>query len=280
MPRLSQSVFESLYYPELDSTNEEARRRLLSSDQELKIPLIIRAGSQSAGRGSRGRNWFSPPGMGLYFSIVHPKPGVLSLKAPDGNKQGAAQPLNPDWALCTRAAGLACAQILREETGLQIQLKPINDLYVQSRKLGGILCESIFGQEPATTSVTLSQTPSCRGLITGIGINLRQSEAVEAFCRTEERPVQIGQSNLASYPLQDEAELPSMVIGANQPISLQDCLPAAVFSQWLDQRELLMQEKLVRTFAERVDTLYQRLFWEEGYSQILLAETSAIQYFP
>jgi biotin-(acetyl-CoA carboxylase) ligase len=297
-----QDEFETLYYDELDSTNEEARRCLLSGG--LKTPLIIRAGSQSAGRGSQGRRWASPPGVGLYFSIVHPQPGVLSLLPPNAIFQSpsfspslpAGEPtiLNPDWALCTRAAGLACAQVLREETGLQIQLKPINDLYLEGRKLGGILCESIFGEDQDRTLRTslsaIDRLPTCRGLITGIGVNLRQSDAVEIFCRTEQRPM--GEraaspvSEVTLWPKDDNGDkveemytgFSSSIKGSNQPISLQECLPIALFTQWLDKRDGLIQDQLVLAFAERVNALYQRLFWEVGYGKILLVETAAIEF--
>ena len=253
--------FETVYFPEIDSTNEEARRRLLSN--VLTAPTVISAGRQTQGRGSRGRIWASPLGKGLYFSIVHPAPGVLSLKHPALSKQNPI--FDADWSFFTRTAGLACALVLQQEIGLDIQLKPINDLYLQGRKLGGILCESIFGE--AQTSSCLPQDVfqmhassslyACKGIITGIGINLRQSAEVEDFChRGEEESRQ----------------------AINSPISLEESLPPAIFTQWLNRGEELILTHLIQLITTEVDSLYHRLLWEVGFVDILLEKTEAIQF--
>jgi|GEM_PF-1928262 len=273
--------FESIYFSELDSTNEEARRRLLSA--AITVPTVISAGMQTRGRGSRGRVWASPLGKGLYFSIVHPAPGVLSLKHPALSKQNPI--FDADWSFFTRTAGLACALVLQQEIGLDIQLKPVNDLYLQGRKLGGILCESIFGEAGASLLSHLSHQGNlpqyvfplnagsslyaCKGIITGIGINLRQSVEVEDFCQAEERlPVLENTSTGFIDPVQ----------GVNQPISLEEALPPAIFAQWLNRGEELILNHLVQTITAEVDSLYQRLLWEAGFVDILLEKTAAIQF--
>ena len=253
------SAFESVYFPELDSTNEEARRRLMAAT--LNAATVISAGRQSQGRGSRGRTWASPLGKGLYFSIVHPAPGILSLKHPSSDKPTPI--FDADWSFFTRTAGLACALVLRQEMGLDIQLKPVNDLYLQGRKLGGILCESIFGE--AQTARRLPQDVfqmnagsslyACKGIITGIGINLRQSAEVEDFCRTGE------EENRQAV---------------NSPISLEEALPSAIFAQWLSRGEDLILSHLIQCIAIEVDSLYQRLLWEEGFENYLLDKVAAI----
>lgn len=174
--------FNHLEYSELDSTNEEARR-LLQVDSLNQI-TIIRASSQTAGRGTQGRPWISPPGAGLYFSIVHPFSALAEMPA-------HMVPLTPVFTL---AAGVACAETIQELTGLRIQLKPVNDLYVENRKLGGILVESLISQN------------HCKALITGIGINVFEHIAVADACEQEAR--------------------------GNQPISLQSCISPQIFNQW------------------------------------------------
>lgn len=87
---------------------------------------VVTAHAQQAGRGRRGRSWFSPPGESLYVSLVL-RPG----------------PVRPPARL--GSLGLAAGVGLRE--GLPplrhpVQLKWPNDLLVEGRKLGGILCES------------------------------------------------------------------------------------------------------------------------------------------
>jgi biotin-(acetyl-CoA carboxylase) ligase len=253
--------FETVYFPEIDSTNEEARHRLLAN--ALTAPTVISAGRQTQGRGSRGRVWSSPPGKGIYFSIVHPSPGVLSLKHPAFSKQSPI--FDADWSFFTRTAGLACALVLQKEIGLDIQLKPINDLYLQGRKLGGILCESIFGEAQLTSTLPQDVFPmnagsslyACKGIITGIGINLRQSAEVEDFCRTGEE-----ESRQA----------------INSPISLEEALPPAIFTQWLNRGEELILNHLIQLITTEVDSLYHRLLWEADFVDTLLEKTAAIQF--
>lgn len=211
--------FEVRHYGELDSTNEEAKR-LLASD-EIRQTVIIRADCQTAGKGTQGRQWISPAGAGLYFSIVHP----FEPLSQTSESNMAAVPLTP---LFTLAAGVACAETLVSLTGLTIQLKPINDLYVEDRKLGGILTESLISEN------------RCRALITGIGINIRQNEAIQAGCEQDNR--------------------------GNHPTSLQHCIAPYLFSQWhLDA----LLEELSQTIALAVHAQYQQLM--QGEAEALLA---------
>ncbi|MGH9312738.1 MAG: biotin--[acetyl-CoA-carboxylase] ligase, partial [Vicinamibacterales bacterium] len=102
------------------STNDEAAR--LAAHGAESGTLVI-ADAQTAGRGRLGRSWFSPPGAGLYASIV--------MRLP------CAPPL------LTLAGGVALAEGLRCATGLAVELKWPNDLMAPGgrRKLGGILTE-------------------------------------------------------------------------------------------------------------------------------------------
>jgi biotin-[acetyl-CoA-carboxylase] ligase BirA-like protein len=184
--------FELRHYPELDSTNEEAKRLLAQGG--IRRPLILRTDRQTAGKGTQGRQWFSPPGAGLYFSLIH-----SFERANDWLDSSLQIPLTP---LFTLAAGVACAETLATLTGLTLQLKPINDLYVEGRKLGGILTESLISEN------------RCKALITGIGINIREHESVQTGCAQENR--------------------------GQQPISLQACIPPQIFNQW--HADALMEE--------------------------------------
>ena len=113
--------------------------------------LAVLARQQTAGRGSRGRYWTSPPGS-LALSV---------LLRPDGPAAGAGQ-----WALL---AGLAMheglAGFLPDATVLA--LKWPNDLLLNGRKLGGILVES-------------AATPDGRiaWLVLGLGANLAEAPSI------------------------------------------------------------------------------------------------------
>ena len=130
----------------VDSTNEEAKRLIRRG--ELRESAYIVAREQTAGRGSRGRSWASPRDAGIYLSVVE-------LPRGDG--------IAPT-AVFTLATGVACVEILHETAGAAVQLKPINDLYVEGRKLGGILTE------------TLLQNGKVEALITGVGINVHRAD--------------------------------------------------------------------------------------------------------
>jgi BirA family transcriptional regulator, biotin operon repressor / biotin---[acetyl-CoA-carboxylase] ligase len=109
-----------LWYAEVSSTNDVAAN--LADRGEPEGSVVI-ADAQSAGRGRHGRIWASPPGAGLYMSI---------LMRPAAHAVG----------LLTIAAGVALADGIQAATGLQPQLKWPNDVYIGGRKLAGILAEA------------------------------------------------------------------------------------------------------------------------------------------
>jgi BirA family biotin operon repressor/biotin-[acetyl-CoA-carboxylase] ligase len=127
-----------LWYAEVGSTNDVAAR--LADRGEPEGTLVV-ADAQTAGRGRHGRTWASPPGAGLYMSIVmRPAPTALGL--------------------LTIAAGVALADGIQAATGLQPQLKWPNDVYMGGRKLAGILAEAG------------SSSAGMPHVIVGCGINL------------------------------------------------------------------------------------------------------------
>lgn len=121
-PRLGRLATSFEFLSTIGSTNDYAASRGSEG-------AVVVADEQTAGRGRRGHSWFSPPGSGLYVSVV---------LAP-----GAAR-IDPARAtmLLTIAAGVALAEGIARATGFGIDLKWPNDLYVGGRKLGGILAES------------------------------------------------------------------------------------------------------------------------------------------
>ena len=130
-----------LTYDTIDSTNTEALKQARLGAEE---GLCVVARQQTAGRGRHGRTWVSPEDAGLYFSIVlRPK---LDAK---------------DLSLITLTAGVAVHDTLAE-TGLKPDIKWVNDLLVDEKKICGILAET-------------TDTQSGLAVIVGIGINLRST---------------------------------------------------------------------------------------------------------
>ncbi|MGE3509477.1 MAG: biotin--[acetyl-CoA-carboxylase] ligase [Vicinamibacterales bacterium] len=111
--------------------------------------LVVIADAQTAGRGRRGRTWCSPPGAGLYVSLLL-TPG-----------RAGSDPARAT-ALLTLAAGVALAQGVEAATGLAADIKWPNDLLVGRRKLAGILAEGLVGGGDDGLQVVL-----------GFGINVR-----------------------------------------------------------------------------------------------------------
>jgi BirA family biotin operon repressor/biotin-[acetyl-CoA-carboxylase] ligase len=124
-PRVGRIGSTVLHFETVGSTNDVGA----AYDEE---GLVVVADAQTAGRGRRGHTWFSPPGAGLYVSVV-----LTPMRAR----------VEPQRAmlLLTLAAGVAIAEALDATTGLAVGLKWPNDIYVGHRKLGGILAESASG---------------------------------------------------------------------------------------------------------------------------------------
>jgi BirA family biotin operon repressor/biotin-[acetyl-CoA-carboxylase] ligase len=142
-----------LYFPTIGSTNDVAARLAAGGAPE---GTTVAAESQTAGRGRLGRTWFSPPGAGLYVSVViRPDAGV---RAGSGSA-AAAGPGLP--AALTLAAGVALAEAIRETTGLPAEIKWPNDLVFERRKLAGILAEAS------------AQGAELDYVILGAGVNIR-----------------------------------------------------------------------------------------------------------
>ena len=104
------------------STNDEAR---VAAQQGEPDGHVIVADRQTHGRGTRGRDWSSPAGLDLYFSILLTR--KLSAEC---------------MALLTLATGLGVAKATRALTDRSVGIKWPNDLWIEDRKAGGILVES------------------------------------------------------------------------------------------------------------------------------------------
>lgn len=178
--------FQMFHYPQVDSTNETAKQ-LFKSGQIACKALII-ANSQTAGKGTQGRKWLSPDGAGLYMSVLHVMPPPLHNEPSQKNR------LN---TLFTMAAGLACVEALHELTGLsdEIRIKPVNDIYHCSKKLGGILVEGLV------------QDNIFQALITGIGININNHPEITADERNTPTSLsELFPSTIAQYWQQSPAQ--------------------------------------------------------------------------
>lgn len=133
--------FGLLEFDEIDSTNEEARRRAAAGEPG---PLWISAARQSRGRGRRGRVWISPPGNLTATLLIRP------------NRPAS------ECAQLSFAAALAVADMLSARAPrADITLKWPNDVLAAEKKIAGILLESESGVDGTAAWLAI-----------GIGVNL------------------------------------------------------------------------------------------------------------
>ncbi|MDO4281000.1 MAG: biotin--[acetyl-CoA-carboxylase] ligase [Peptococcaceae bacterium] len=134
--------FRIEYHSLIDSTNNRARDLAEAGADEWTVVL---ADAQTAGRGRMGRPFYSPQASGIYMSvIVRPQ-----CEAAHAN-------------MLTLAAAAAVAEAIEDVCGVQAQIKWVNDLFVEGRKICGILTEASVGLEEQ----------QLRYAVVGIGINV------------------------------------------------------------------------------------------------------------
>ncbi|MBQ5765054.1 MAG: biotin--[Clostridia bacterium] len=135
-PNITFKVYDSLI-----STNKTAKEL---AENGAKEGTVIVAKKQTGGRGRLGRSFYSPEGTGLYFSII----------------------LRPDFSpeqnlLITPAAAVAVSTVIEALTDTKAQIKWVNDIFINGKKVCGILSEAKLNAKGTTEYVIL-----------GIGINL------------------------------------------------------------------------------------------------------------
>lgn len=130
-------------HDEIGSTNTAAKE--LAGQGAVHGTTIV-ADRQTAGRGRMGRSFESPSGTGIYMSIIlRPEFGIE---------------LAP---MMTSAAACAVAVAVEKLSGSKTQIKWVNDVYMDGRKICGILTEASFGLEAKSLDYA----------VIGIGINVR-----------------------------------------------------------------------------------------------------------
>ncbi|MGB0895234.1 MAG: bifunctional biotin--[acetyl-CoA-carboxylase] ligase/biotin operon repressor BirA [Parashewanella sp.] len=127
------------YFDEIDSTNSF----MLKHADDLRSGDICIAEYQSSGRGRRGRNWVSPYASHLYCSLLW------------RFQKGMAQAMG-----LSLVVGCSLAKVLQDQGVKNVSVKWPNDVYLDGKKLAGILVE-MTGQADG----------ECQ-LVIGIGVNL------------------------------------------------------------------------------------------------------------
>jgi BirA family transcriptional regulator, biotin operon repressor / biotin---[acetyl-CoA-carboxylase] ligase len=181
----------AIYVAETTSTNDVAAAR---AERNAPEGTTVIASAQTAGRGRLGRSWYSPPGAGLYVSVIF--------------RSARAAPF------LTLLGGVAVAEGIRAATGLPLEIKWPNDVVTakasgpgRRRKIAGILAEAS------------SSADGFQYVVLGMGINLHpvtypseigdRASSIEAELG---RPVDSG-AVLAEVLAQLASELPALSDG-------------------------------------------------------------------
>ena len=128
---------------ETDSTNNYAKEITAKGTPN---GTVIVADRQTAGKGRMGRSFVSPAGKGLYMSVI----------------------LHPDFSIqtapmITSAVAVATAEAIESLCKADVKIKWVNDLYLNGKKIVGILTEASVDMEMRALDIA----------VIGIGINVR-----------------------------------------------------------------------------------------------------------
>lgn len=225
-------VFGLNIFETLDSTN---RYLLEKETQHLHICL---AEQQTAGRGSRGKQWVSPFGVNLYCSISWPfrKNNLAGLSL---------------------AIGVMVAKMLKEYGVPFIGLKWPNDVLCQNKKIAGILIET-------------NQAQNGRKVVMGIGVNVFLSRVLHPKDPIISQPWTDVESAISFQPNRNDLALQLLIqVVHSLPLFEQQGF-AAFLSEWLAEDVFFNQTIKLKT-AQGIVNAISRGVDERGH---LLVEIS------
>jgi BirA family biotin operon repressor/biotin-[acetyl-CoA-carboxylase] ligase len=185
-----------------DSTNQRAKEL---ADAGAPHGTLVTADEQTAGRGRQGRAWVAPPGTAILMSLV-------------------IRDLDESAAMLPLAAAVAVAEACESAAGVQAAIKWPNDVWIDRRKVCGILVEG---------------RPAAGWAVVGIGLNVTTTE----------------------FP--DEIrEIATSLAVASGTLSVDDTL--ATLLEALDRRLLDPPEAVLAAWRERDAIKGERIAWADG----------------
>ena len=203
-------------HPSLESTNDTAK-----SIQNSGHGTVVMADYQAAGRGRHGRSFFSPPGCGIYMSVVlHPERLQLD-----------------DLALATPMAAVAVCEAIEAITPKTPQIKWINDVLLEGKKICGILTESVL----CPLQQGSPQNQEISHIVVGIGINF--------YAPTDGFPEEISQTASALFE-------PPAIHGAGCNIT-RNQLAAEIINRLLAQENT--SQRVIAAYKKRLFMLGKRV---------------------
>ncbi|MBO5353841.1 MAG: biotin--[acetyl-CoA-carboxylase] ligase [Lachnospiraceae bacterium] len=139
--------FEEFFiFQEIDSTNRYLKKL---ASEGAPAGTVVLAERQSAGRGRQGRSFFSPEEKGIYMSV---------LLRPEIELQKSVR--------ITSMAAVAVARAIEKVSGIPAKIKWVNDIFLNGKKVCGILTEAGIDFEKETLEYA----------VLGIGVNVGSME--------------------------------------------------------------------------------------------------------
>lgn len=170
-PCLDESQVE--FFEIIDSTNSYLLKK---AQENCMSPFLAAAESQTCGRGRMGRAFYSPQKTGIYFSI---------LVTPD-------KPVE-DPALYTISSVAGVCRAIEKIFGVHCSIKWVNDIYVNEKKVCGILTEGVVDYEK-----------NCiRSVVIGIGINIIKNELQPPELENKASGIMSNENDCGSQPAAD-----------------------------------------------------------------------------
>lgn len=213
------------------STNDDA---LAAAARDEPHGAVFGAESQERGRGRRGSSWHSPPGAGLWFSVL--------LRPQLAVDQGAGLPL---------AVGLSVCDALRERVDALVQVKWPNDVLADGRKIAGVLVESQVRGERFISAIA------------GVGLNVALTALPNELSETATSLARLGAADLRREPL-----LADVLIRLERYLELLELSGTAAIAAELRERDALFGRRV------RIDGQAGIAAGVDAAGRLLLAEES------
>lgn len=204
----------------IGSTNTEAKLLIM---QDAPHGTVILSEEQTSGRGRMGRSFYSPSNSGIYMSIIL-KPKL------DIN----------DSVLITTATSVAVCLAIEKISQYKPKIKWVNDIYINEKKVCGILTEAVTDIESGTIS----------SVIVGIGLNVK----------TENFPDEL-------------KETAGAIFASHTSNSIRNQLSAEIINNVLYMLVNLKDRNFLKIYRERSMIIGERIKylknnqWHEGYAK-------------
>ncbi len=194
---VSISVFDTL-----DSTNTYLKN--IAKQRDVKEKTVVVAKEQTNGRGRLGRSFFSNAQNGIYLSL---------LLKPQISPQNAL--------LITTCAAVSIAEVIQELFDINLSIKWVNDLYLNNRKIAGILTEAALSKDVNKLDFA----------VLGVGINLFQ--------------------NIEDFP-DDIKDIAGSLFKDNMPQNADNLIISAFLDKFLEYYDNLENKEFLSDYKKRL----------------------------